>query len=122
MSYGLVLQERAQENTSLGDYFFLNNQGTVLHPVLFKYDPLNWNNSMRFSTYDKQLKLESAPGTLDFTFAPLGSIRADLDLKILQKDTSFVFGVLEGYVVDKNGVKHEISDFQAVFESTYFKL
>lgn len=124
-SYSLVLQERSQasgDNGSPGQFFFVNGVGTALHPVKFKYDPLNWNNSMRFSTFNHKLKADYAPGTLDLVFAPLGNANINFDLKIVSKDSSFVFGVLQGYIVDSAGLKHELSDFKAVFESAYSKL
>ena len=122
--YGFTLQRglsTAASRKSQPDYFFRGKEGTQLHPVLFSFDKLNWNNSMNFKTQDEELLKEEAPGTCNIVFAPVGSQHEEADLKVIRNSIRHVYGYFSGWVVDKNGVKHDVEGATGIFEDFYAK-
>ena len=103
------------------DYFVNGKEGTQLLPVEFKFDKLNWNNSMRFRTGNETLLKAEGPGTCNIVFAPVGNQFETNDFKIAYFGLGHVYGYFSGWIVDKYGVKHDIEGAIGLFESFYGK-
>lgn len=111
----------AKDKKSHGDFFYNGDKVTILHPVHFKVDKRNFNNSMTFETKNPKLRDEKAPGTCRIVFVGVGTNAVCENFYVIKVDITYVYGFYTGWIVDKDGVEHDIDGATGTTEIFYGK-
>ena len=102
------------------NYFFkVNGKLFKLNPIAIKYDPLNFMNSMSFSTHENFM--EEKNNSAEFVFTSYHHLPKKENFLIVSSDFNLVYGTFSGWVTDDEGNKYEFEDVAGFYEEFNMK-
>lgn len=104
---------------SSAHYFKVDGKLVKLNPVVIKYDPLNFMNSMSFKTHENFLGDEN--NRAEYVFTSFHHLPLKENFLIISSDFNMVYGTYSGWVTDDEGNKYEFEDIAGFYEEFTMK-
>jgi hypothetical protein len=99
-------------------FFKIDDKVVYLNPLELKFDPLNFMNSMVFSTHENFAGDNNNKAEIVFT--SFHHVPKKDNFLIISSDFNLVYGTYSGWVTDDQGNKYEFEDVPGFFLKCHF--